>query len=189
MAPNFQIVQLPGKRDFRIATTDSNFADQEMPNAIRTPEWMVKIDNIMSSSVAGFNDYVELFGWYGESSRFTSPEISGPLFTSATLRHSDLVLIVPYGGYSAQLESNMNLGVGISNLTIVRLGNIGQMKVTMQKIEYKTCKIQTCQQQLDRMILNVMVGAKINTVYVYGQDGQSQGQMVSQVDYINNTAQ
>ena len=59
----------------------------------------------------------------------------------------------------------------------------------MQKIEFKICKIQTCQQQLDRMILHVMIGAKTNTIYVYGQDGQSQGQMVSQVDYINNSAQ
>ncbi len=186
MATNFQIVNLPGKREFRIATTDTT---NEEHSGIKSPEWMVKIDELMQSSVEGFRNYVELFGWYGESSRYTNPDISGPLFTSSTLRHSDLILIIPYGGYCAQLESHMNLGTGIGNLTIVRLGNVGQMKVTLQQIEFKTCKIQSCQQQLDRMILHVMIGAKTNTVFVYGQDGQSQGQMVSQVDYINNTAQ
>lgn len=187
MSTNFQIVNLPGKKDFRIATTDRQPAEDL--GGIKSPEWMVKIDGLLHSSVDGYKEYVELFGWYAESSRFTNPDISGPLFTSATLRHSDLILIIPYGGYCAQLESNMNLGVNISNLNIVRLGNIGQMKVIIQMIEYKTCKIQSCQQQLDRMILHVMIGSKTNTVYVYGQDGQSQGQMVSQVDYINNTAQ
>lgn len=186
MPPHFQIVNLPGKKDFRIATTDSSSSDS---SAVKSPEWMIKIDKLLQSSVEGFQDYVELFGWYAESSRFTNPDVSGPLFTTSTLRHSDLILIIPYGGYCAQLESNMNLGVGISNLNIVRLGNIGQMKVTMQLIEYKTCKIQSCQQQLDRMILHVMIGSKTNTVYVYGQDGQNQGQMVSQVDYIQNKAQ
>ena len=187
MSNNYQIINLPGKRDVRIATVDTS--DRGDTPAVKSPEWMVKIDGLMQSSVAGFKDYVELFGWYAESSRYTSPDISGPLFTSSALRHSDLVLVIPYGGYCAQLESNMNLGVAISNLNIVRLGNIGQMKVVIQLIEYKTCKIQSCQQQLDRMILHVMIGSKTNTVYVYGQDGQSQGQMVSQVDYINNTAQ
>lgn len=186
MSSNFQIVNLPGKRDFRIATTDSADAD---PSAIKSPEWMVKIDNLLQSSVQGYTNYVELFGWYAESGRFTSPDVSGPLLTSSTLRHSDLILIMPYGGYCAQLESNMNTGVSINNLNIIRLGNIGQMKIVLQSIEYKTCKIQNCQQQLDRMIIHVMIGSKTNTVYVYGQDGQSQGQMVSKVDYINNTAQ
>jgi hypothetical protein len=186
MPINFEIVNIPGRNNFKIATTSSGKDGDG--NAVKSPEWMVKIDTLLQSSVAGFTDHIELFGWYGESSRFTSPDVSGPLYTSATLRHTDLILIIPYGGYSAQLESNMNLGVGINTLSIVRLGNIGQAKVIMQRIDFKTCKIQSCQQQLDRMILHVMIGSKTNTVFVYGQDGLSQGQMVSQVDYISNTA-
>ena len=120
MSSNFQIVSLPGRKDFKIATTDT-----AGNNDIKSPEWMVRIDDLLQSSVLGFENYVELFGWYGESSRFTNPDISGPLQTSATMRHSDLILIIPYGGYCAQLESNMNLGSGIATLTIVRLGNIG----------------------------------------------------------------
>lgn len=187
MSTNFQIVRLPGKKDLRVAVTDMLHEEDMM--GIKSPEWMVRIDGLMQSSVEGFNDYVELFGWYAESSRYTSADVGGPLFTSATLRHTDLILIIPYGGYCTQIESNMNLGIGIENLSIVRLANIGQAKVTVQLIEYKTCKIQSCQQQLDRMVLHVMIGSKTNTVYVYGQDGQSQGQMVSHVNYINNTAE
>jgi hypothetical protein len=187
MTTNFQIIELPGKRTFRIATTDVPVTDEDI--GVKSPEWMVSMDKLMCSTVEGFDDYVELFGWYGESSRFTSPDASGPLFTSSTLRHTDLILIIPYGGYCAQIESNMNLGQPINSLKIVRLGNISQAKVKLQELEYTNCKIQTCQQQLDRMIIHVQIATKTNTVFVYGQDGTSQGQMVSKADYVKNTAQ
>lgn len=187
MPQNYKIIELPGKSKFRIATTDVD-APEDNPDGVKSPEWMIKIDDLMKSDVDGFNDHCELFGWHGESSRFTTGDISNNLFTSATLKHSDLVILIPNGGYAATLETNMNTGVPI-NPTIVRLGNIKATKVMIQKIDYTNCFIQSFQQQLDRLILRLSVTTKTNTIFVYDNTGQNQGQVVSTVDYSKNTAQ
>jgi len=92
MAQNYRIIDLPGKSKYRIATTDIDTPDDENPG-VKSPEWMVKIDDLTKSNVEGFDDHTELFGWYGESSRFTTGDISNNLFTSATLKHSDLIIL------------------------------------------------------------------------------------------------
>lgn len=187
MSTNFQIVDLPGKGNFRIATTDKVSTDDSV--GIKSPEWMVQIDDITVSTVDGFERFIELFGWQGESSRLTGPDVGGPLFASSTLRHTDLVLMIPVGGHAAQIETKMNRGEGIDSLKIIRLGNIQQAKVRLQEIEFNLCKIQTCQQQLDRMIVHVMIGIKTNTIFVFDQTGLCTGQMVSKTNYITNVAE
>ena len=187
MSNNFQIVDLPGQGNFRIDTTDAPSTDASV--GVKSPEWMVQIDAITHSSVEGFEAYIELFGWQGESSRLTGPDVGGPLFTSSTLRHTDLVLMIPFGGHGAQIETMMNRGENISSIKIIRLGNVQQAKVRLQELEFNECKVQTCQQQLDRMIVHVMIGVKTNTVFVYDQAGMCTGQMVSKTDYIRNVAE
>jgi hypothetical protein len=187
MPNNFQIVDLPGKGNFRIATTDT--ASDDAILGVKSPEWMVKIDDITTSTVDSYTDYIELFGWQGESSRLTGPDVGGPLFTSSTLRHTDLILMIPIGGHAALIETMMNRGENISSVKIIRLGNIQQTKVRLQEIEFNECKIQMCQQQLDRMIVHVMIGIKTNTIFVFDQTGLCNGQMVSKTDYIRNTAE
>jgi hypothetical protein len=187
MPQNYKIVELPGRSKFSIATTDVDNPDNN-PDGAKSPEWMIKIDALTNSAVDGFNDYSELFGWHGESSRFTTGDISNNLFTSATLKHSDLVVLIPNGGYAATLETNMNTGTPINALTIVRLGNIKATKVKIQQIDYTNCFIQSFQQQLDRVILRLTVTTKTNTIFVYDTLGTNQGQVVSTVDYSKNTA-
>ncbi|MBY0282265.1 MAG: hypothetical protein K2W94_08970 [Alphaproteobacteria bacterium] len=188
MPQNYKIIELPGKSNFRIATTDIENPENN-PDGVKSPEWMIKIDDLTTSDVDNFNGYTELFGWHGESSRFTTGDISNNLFTSATLKHSDLVVLMSNGGYAATLETNMNTGTPINVLTIIRLGNIKATKVTMQQIDYTNCFIQSFQQQLDRIILRLTVTSKTNTIFVYDKTGLNQGQVVSTVDYSKNTAQ
>jgi hypothetical protein len=190
MPQNYKIVELPGpgKSKFSIATTDVDDLDNGT-DGVKSPEWMIKIDELTTSNVDGFNGYTELFGWHGESSRFTTGDISNSLFTSATLKHSDLVVLMSNGGYATTLETNMNTGIPINSLTIVRLGNIKATKVIIQQIDYTNCFIQTFQQQLDRIILRLTITTKTNTIFVYDNTGQNQGQMVSTVDYSKNSTQ
>jgi hypothetical protein len=186
MAQNYTITDIPGNSKLRIATTDVTTPDDR---GVKSPEWMIKIGDLLVSDVDGFNDYCELFGWYGESSRLTTGDISNQLFTSATLKHSDLVLLLPNGGHGAQLESKMNIGLPLEAVQIVRLGNIKATKVKLQVIDYTNCRIQSFQQQLDRVILSLSVSTKTNTVFVYDNSGTNKGQMVSKVDYSKNTAE
>lgn len=188
MSNNFQLVDLPGKGDFRVATTDTQNGDPFL--SARSPEWMVKIDNITESDIDGYRDYVELFGWQGESSCLSAAPMSGgPNLASSALRHTELILIIPFGGYSAQIETKMNRSEYLENITITHVGAVLNNKVPLQKLEFNNCRIQRCQQQLDRMIVHVMISIKINTVYVYDQTGLSTGQMVSKTDYIKNIAE
>jgi len=186
MSQNYTITEIPGNSKLKLATTDVSTPDDK---GVKSPEWMIKIDDLLSSDVDNFNDHCELFGWYGESSRLTTGDISGQLFTSATLRHTDLVLLLPNGGHAAQIESKMNLGIPLNEVNILRLGNIKSMKVQLQSIVYTNCHIQSFQQQLDRIVLSLLVSSKTNTVFVYDNSGTNKGQMVSKVDYSKNTAE
>ena len=186
MPQNYTVTELPGHSRIKIATTDTTTPNDR---GVRSPEWMVKIDELVHSNVEGFEDYSELFGWYGESSRFTTGDIGNQLFASATLSHSDLILLLPNGGHGAQIESKMNLGIPLGLVQIVRLGHIKATKVKLQLIDYTTCRIQSFQQQLDRIYLFLSISSKMNTVFVYDIEGNNQGQMVSKADYSRNTAE
>ncbi len=185
----FSIVQIPGKSNLHIPVIDKTPPKDDGANTgVTSPEWMVQMDTFLTSSVEGYESYCELFGWYGESSRYTSGSLASSLYTSATLRHTDLVIIIPNGGYSTMIEGLMNTGNFIKKLVIVRLGNVKTAKVILQKLTYTNCRIQKFNQQLDQLVVELSIMTKNNTVYVYGQDGQSQGQMVTQADYSKNTA-
>ena len=193
MAQNYRVIEIagPSSRAIRIPTVDvaATTEDGKSLGFVRSPEWMVKLDDVMKSNVDGFEDSAELFGWYGESSRFTTGDIGNQLFTSSTLQHSDVALILPNGGYAATLETKMNKGEHIAAMTIVRLGHIKEVKVKLQEILYEICRIRSFQQELDKLVLQLNVTRKTNTIFVYDMEGANQGQMVSKVDYAKNTAE
>lgn len=182
MVSQYSIVDLPGRSSIKVATIDSPNSNNEQ-RGVKSPEWMVKIDDLLFSQVAKFNDYCELFGWHAESSRFTNGDVSNELFTSATIRHSDVILIIPNGGYSASLQTYMNRGQVIGEMYIVRLGNVGEMKVVLQQIKFETVRVQSFQQQLDRVIIHTQVLTKTDTHFIYDYTGQIRGQMVTAAHY------
>jgi hypothetical protein len=181
MAQPYTIADLPGKKNIKMATTDTLEPDDI---TVRSPEWMIKIDKLLSSNLGGFEDYSELFGWNEESSRFTPGNLSNQLLGSATLKHSGLTILVSNGGHSAHIELKMNRGIPLDLIEIVRLGNIHDNKVKLQVLEYTKCWIQSFQQELDRIIVTLSISKKKNTVFVYDQTGANKGQIVSEVDYV-----
>jgi hypothetical protein len=176
------IIDLPGKKNVKMATTDPSPEPEDI--TVRSPEWMIKIDDLLSSNLDGFQDYAELFGWNEESSRFTPGNLSNQLLGSATLKHSGLTILIANGGHSAHIELKMNRGIPLDLISIVRLGNIRDTKVKLQVLEYNVCWIQTFQQELDRIIVVCSISKKKNTIYVYDSSGANRGQIVSEVDYV-----
>src|SRR4051812_13339747 len=110
MAFNYRLVQPSGSTNVSIPVTDTDVPGATENIGVKSPEWMVKIDDALTSSVADYVDHAELFGWHGKSSRFTTGDIGNLLMTSATLRHSDVILIIPNGPYAPTLETKMNMG-------------------------------------------------------------------------------
>lgn len=184
MSDNHRIIELAGLRSFKIPVAE---APKDDSASVKTPEWMVNIDLYTSSDIAGYENYTELFGWHAQSSRFTSGNTgSGQLFTSATLKHSDVVLLISNGGHAPQLEIAMNAGTALTKVEIVRLGNNA---MRLQTIEYGLCRLQMFQQQLDRLVLFLNVTTKMNVVYVYDKNGTNTGQIVSKTDYSSSKSE
>lgn len=180
-----------GGSDFRLPVVENKLAPNDAVafNGASTPEWMVSMDSDLKSSISGYDSYSELYGWYGQSGRFTSGDISNRLFTSASLKHSSLVIQIPNGDYAATLETKMNNGTHYDKITIVRLGNIESACVILQQIDFGICRIQSMAQELDRLNIELIVTTKSNTIFVYDNTGANTGQTVSQVDYSQNTSQ
>lgn len=162
---------------------------QDAHSGVRSPEWMIKIDDLLKSSVDSFEDHAQLFSWKGYSKRKTTGDFGNLLFTSATLAHSMVEIEIANGSFAPALETKMNKGEHLELMTLVRLGNAKDLKVKLQTIAFGNCRIGSFEQSADRLFLELYVTTKENTVFEFGQDGVAVGQTVSKVDYSKNTAE
>ena len=174
----------------------------EHKGATTTPEWMVQIDEYLSSTIEGtaenplpegagpidFTICAELFGWRDEQARLTKASTASQLFSSASVQQSTVGIIIPSASYIPNLEQLMYTGGNIREIHLVRLGNIEQLNVPLQIISYTTSKIETLQQELDEMILYFRPATRQNTNYKYSQEGLLEGQNVSSFDFIRGTS-
>ncbi|RZI45141.1 hypothetical protein [Candidatus Finniella inopinata] len=185
--PSYQIIMPTRENYFNKAV--GNNSSYDVHSGVRSPEWMVKIDDIMKSNVDGFEDHAELFRWVGSSKRKTTSDFGNNLFTSATLYHSLVEIEIANGEFAPALETKMNKGEHLELMTIVRLGNAKDLKVKFQTIAFGNCRIEGFEQAGDRLILQLYVTTKENTVIPIGQDGAPGGNSVSKVDYSKSTAE
>jgi hypothetical protein len=176
----FWIPPSGGKSELKIPMAPQDPND----DTVRSPEWMVQIDDLVASNVDGFEKFGELLGWDGESSRYTSGDLaSKEIFSSATLKHSDVTLVMPYGSYGPELETRMNKGTPLGTVMLVRLGNINAAKVIQQSIEFSFCRIQSYRQMRNEIVLRIRVSMKKHICFSFDENGNAQGQTVSTVDY------
>ena len=171
---------LIGDRDVSIPVVDPNI---KHTGSIASPEWMIKIDDLLTSTIDGFEGYCELYGWFAEQARLTKGNTVGQLFSTSAVQHSNILVVVPNGMYLPLLETKMNSGSNISMVRIVRLSNITDYLLPVQEIEYQNCKVDSIQQKLDEIILSIRPETRTNIVTQYGQDGGKLGQNVSRFDY------
>ncbi len=169
-----------------IPTVDPNIGHQ---NRISTPTWMILIDDLMSSSIENFEDHAELYGWYAEQARITEGSGANNLFSTSAVQHSNVVVVIPNNIYGPTLEFKMNSGANIAKIHIVRLGNYGDLKLSMQEITYTNCRIESMQQELDRLILTFRPETRENKVIKYKQDGTKEGQAVTKYDYTTGAGE
>ncbi len=161
--------------------------DSQVPAYARSPEWLIMMDKLTdkSSNVKGKEGYVEVFGWTGAMSRSSSPNIGGEHHSTATLVHTDLVVVMPMGSYVAKLNQTMANGAVVKKVTLERLGNIGKVLQVIQSITFETCRIQSVQQQIDQVVVTIQVQKRTDTINVYKQDGSASGKAVSAINFEN----
>lgn len=171
--------RISGNKDFMIPIVEPKNLDNG--SASKLPEWMVKIGDFCESTITGYQKYCELFGWYGESSRKIKNDIAGFLTPTATLRHSEVVIVIPVFAFLAELENMMNAGTPVPEIEIV---NIDSKLGKKQSIQFLGCTLTSIQQELDRVVVKMNILAKVDTIKVYSVLGIPAGQKVSRVDYM-----
>ncbi len=154
-----------------------------LENQITTPEWMVSIGELLTSTIKGYEFYTELFGWHSEHSRETRGTVSGDLVSSAAVKQSDVIIIIPMGVYIPVLDNMMINGKVLESVAIVRLANNEDKKVPIQTIEFTDCQVCKIEQRLDDAVITFRPVKRTNTIIQYGQNGLKLGQTVSEFDY------
>lgn len=178
-------IPLSGDKNVSIPVVDPRI---KHTNNVATPEWMISIDHILSSNVEGYENFTELYGWFAEQARMTKGTTASQLFSTSAVQHSNILIVIPNGLYLPLLETIMNSGGNLSDVKIVRLANITDLKVPIQEVEYTNCKVESIQQHLDEIVLSLRPETRTNTVIQYAQDGSKLGQNVSFFDYVTGKA-
>jgi hypothetical protein len=176
--------RISGKKDFVVPVVERQ--EEGNNSTARIPEWLIKVEEYTESTFKGYEKYCELFGWYGEASRKINGSSAGMLSPSASLNHSEVVIIIPVFGFLAELETKMNKGMPLKMVEIVRIGTQGKM----QSLQFLMCTINSIQQELDRAVVKMSIMTKIDEITVYDvATGMSKGQKVSRTEYATGLAQ
>ena len=157
-------------------------------NPVKSPEWMVKIDDLMSSTIGGFEAYGELYSWGASHARISKGETGNNFLSTSAMVHSAVELTLVNNVYAATLDIKMATGANIGEITIVRLTNVGDLKKTAQQVKFTNCKVEKIDHVGDYITLSFRPETRENTIYQYDQTGANKGQAVSLIDYTTGSA-
>ena len=189
----YEVVEIPGQDGDRILITTSSTSQYfNNPSGSKSPWWMISMQvdgkEILSSSVSTkpFDTFAELYGFQIEASRTTSPDIGNKLITSAMIRHEDCIVVIPYGGYVANIENKMYAGTRIGIINISCLGWIKGKLEVYQRITFTNPFITSVTHDLDRAFVRFRVMKKNHSYIVFNQIGEKGGQSICVLDLAAN---
>lgn len=149
-----------------------------------TPEWMIHMDDLLTSTSKGYEKYTELFGWFSEQTRKTKGASTGELMSSSTVQHANVMVIIPNGIYAPQIDIMLQTGTCMKSIEVVRLGNITNKKVLLQQVVYTNNQIVMIEQRADDLIVAFRPTKRSNRVIQYDQEsGDPKGNVVTEFDY------
>jgi hypothetical protein len=131
---------------------------------------------------------IRLYGWYAESERETGTEVGNRLFTSACIKHSELVIVILNGAHLAKLENFLHGGELIHEVTITRLIKLHGLPipVPIQTNTFGDCFISGVQQYLDYIIVKIRIETKSVACKSFNQKGILNGVDSYEVDFRRN---
>lgn len=160
---------------------------------IKTPDNLVDLDGLFSSTVKGFEKYGVLFRVELESSREVSGDVSSTLDSRAEVRASNIKIWIKSGTYDPIIEQHMNEGKPFKKMTILTLINANGANQVKGTLTLENVMIVKCQpylsieyrgEEVDGVIcVECRFSKKTNQVAEFGQDGTKKGQNVSGWDY------
>lgn len=171
---DWNTVTLPGRGRFRIPIVGTKKNNELSGISKATHEWYVKIGGTAH----------ELFGFSTGTTRETMGHSVNPLFASAATRYSDLVVIIENTEDSPIYEQYMNNGTLIEDVCIVRQGWIKGEPKDLEKRVFTDNYITQFRQILDYLVLFIRTLKREETIYIFTQQGDSEGQVVSMTDQV-----
>lgn len=164
-----------------------------MPEIIKTPDSLVDLDGLFSSTVKGFEKYGILFKIEHETSREVSGDVSSTLDSRAEVRASNVKVWIKSGTYDPIIEQHMNEGKPFKKMTVLKLINANGANQVKATLTFENVMIVRCQPDLtipyrgtdvDGVIcVELRFSKKTNQVAEFDQGGTKKGQNVSGWDY------
>jgi type VI protein secretion system component Hcp len=156
------------------------------PSGTATPEFMVKMDDILSSSSSyGGGKFAELLWFHSVEERVTAGHAGGDLRGTSTVVHSLVVLHMASDYWTPVLRQKMRNGDNIKEIDIVRLMNLGDGSENKehQKTTFTDSKIDRVEEFPDRIIVSIRVKTRKDEVVKVDQDSKPKGKAASDWSY------
>lgn len=162
-------------------------------SGIKTPDSLVDLDGLFSSTVKGFEQYGILFKIDHQTSREVSGDVSSTLDSRAEVKASPVKIWIKSGTYDPTIEQHMNEGKPFKKMTVIKLINANGANQVKSTVTFENVMITRCQAYLtipyrgaevDGVIcVELRFSKKTNQVAEYAQDGTKKGQNVAGWDY------
>lgn len=188
-------VRIPGRKGGLIPAVRDQHESEVGAVWSRSPEWVVSIRGKTGTNLTqgtftiGTEDnFIALYGWTSESSRWVSSDVSGTLLTSGSIQHSDLVLLLPPGPHGPKIESWLYQGKIVESLIIKRLGwsmndNDSEPRV-LQTITFLKVRLLGFQMTVRYYVVRAQITEKQNDITILNQvDGMPVGHNATSVNY------
>ncbi|MDR1907435.1 MAG: hypothetical protein LBQ43_01055 [Holosporales bacterium] len=184
----YELLECPGANGVLIPVVKRTDGFEEDTTGVRVPDWMVLIEQSDGqSTLKGYEKHIELFGWYCESSRHVKGDSSNHLYTSGTLWHSDVFLVMQNGKHNHNINKWIAAGDITTGVTIVRLSRVNDAIQPLQQLRFEICHWAGMHAYLDWSIARFTACRRSNTVFAFDQGGKSKGQTSCTTNYVDNT--
>lgn len=157
--------------------------DQRLPSSIyvqgtATPQYMVKMDDLVKSTVQKYEEFIQLYHFNFEVSRFTNPNTAHQQYSSSRVQFENPLLVIPNGIHTPNIMNRLISGILVQEIKISRLQNIGDTNVEAEAITFKKCYYQNVTPKYDSLIITFRFIEYMHLTTYYEQDGTSKGNNV-----------
>jgi hypothetical protein len=164
-----------------------------MSETIKTPDSLVDLDGLFSSTVKGFEKYGILYKIEYSTSRSVSGDVSGNLDSRAEVRATPVKIWIKSGTYDPTIEQHMNEGKPFQKLEVITLTNANGANQVKQTVTFYSVMITEVTPNMTvtyngadvsgLVCVELRYGARTNQVAEFGQDGTKKGQNVAGWNY------
>ena len=178
----------PHKGNIVTGTTQTSDATNNPLMGSVTTSFLVKMDAMLSSQVAGCEDYAPLLWFTSIEERVSLGKSAGDFKASATLVHSLLELHIPTDSYMPTLRQALRDGTNIKEVWVSRGGNLnGAVNQELYNSKFGDCKIEAIEEFPDKLVLRVRIFTRSDMAIAVDTTGTAgPGNKASGWDYSTN---